>query len=440
YDGWRVHGGFWTSNQNDYRSLTTPSTADSAICVVGYDVSSGNHDASSSLGLTRNNQLKPEVSAPTNVTTTNGPFGGTSASAPHLAGLGALLLQANPLLSSSQFRALLADSSRRDIATGIIPPHRIDWGYGKMYALGAFQAALPKSGQSVQITRTGNFIWNDLSGKYGAFLNFASEDIDQVTVEIYPNTTPSFIGSAKAVHRRVVITSSGGSGVFNTTLRLYYDDAEVAAGGLSEGNLKLYRFNGSNWELQGGTNNTVDNYVELSGVTAFSEWAIADPSDNPLPVELIRFTGAATSAGVRLSWSTASERNNAGFEILRTVQTPNEPQAWQMIASYAFSPDLRGKGTTTLLTHYAFLDATVEGGKAYTYKLRSRDFNGAMHDYAPRVTVEVRNVSTALPTEYRLEQNYPNPFNHSTIIVYELPKVSQVSLKVYDVMGREVST
>lgn len=440
YDGWRVHGGFWTSNQNDYRSLTTPSTADSAICVVSYDVSSGNRDASSSLGLTRNNQLKPEVSAPTNVTTTNGLFGGTSASAPHLAGLGALLLQANPLLSTSQLRALLADSSRRDIATGTIPPHRIDWGHGKMYALGAFQAALPKSGQSLQITRTGNFIWNDLSGKYGAFLNFASEDIDQVTVEIYPNTTPSSIGSAKAVQRRVVITSSGGSGIFNATLRLYYDDVEVAAGGLSEGNLKLYRFNGSNWELQGGTNNTVDNYVELSGVTAFSEWAIADPSDNPLPVELISFTGVATPAGVRLSWSTASERNNAGFEILRTVQTPNEPQAWQMIASYAFSPDLRGKGTSTSLTHYAFLDATVEGGKTYTYKLHSRDFNGAMHDYAPRVTVEVRNVLPALPTEYRLEQNYPNPFNPSTIIVYDLPKASQVSLKVYDMLGREVAT
>lgn len=440
YDGWRVHGGFWTSNQNDDRSLTTPSTADSAICVIGYDVSSGNRDAGSSLGLTRTGKPKPEVAAPTNVSTTNGPFGGTSASAPHLAGLGALLLQANPALSTSQFRAILADSSRRDVATGAIPPHRADWGNGKMYALGALQAALPKSGQSASITRTGNFIWNDLSGKYGVFLDFASEDIDQVTVEIYPNTTPSFVGSAKAVKRRVVITSSGGSGVFNATLRVYYDDAEVAAGGLSEGNLKLYRFNGSTWELQGGVNNAVDNYVELSGVTAFSEWALADPSDNPLPVELASFTGAATSDGVQLAWTTASERNNAGFEILRALSAPSDPEAWQMIASYAFSPELRGRGTTSAPTRYAFLDAGVEAGKTYLYRLRSVDFDGTRYDYALRVTVEARQMPSAPPAEYRLEQNYPNPFNPSTIIAYQLPEASQVSLKIYDVLGREVAT
>ena len=37
-----------------------------------------------------------------------------------------------------------------------------------------------------------------------------------------------------------------------------------------------------------------------------------------------------------------------------------------------------------------------------------------------------------------LEQNYPNPFNPATTISYSIPKESQVSLKIYDVMGREV--
>jgi Secretion system C-terminal sorting domain len=41
---------------------------------------------------------------------------------------------------------------------------------------------------------------------------------------------------------------------------------------------------------------------------------------------------------------------------------------------------------------------------------------------------------------YKLDQNYPNPFNSSTIIDYSVRNYSQVSIKVYDILGKEVST
>ncbi|MBK8382664.1 MAG: T9SS type A sorting domain-containing protein, partial [Ignavibacteria bacterium] len=44
------------------------------------------------------------------------------------------------------------------------------------------------------------------------------------------------------------------------------------------------------------------------------------------------------------------------------------------------------------------------------------------------------------PEKYELEQNYPNPFNPATIINYQLSMFSNVSLKVYDVLGQEVKT
>ena len=45
-----------------------------------------------------------------------------------------------------------------------------------------------------------------------------------------------------------------------------------------------------------------------------------------------------------------------------------------------------------------------------------------------------------LPDKYNLNQNYPNPFNSTTKIEYELPQTSNVQLKIYDILGREIVT
>jgi len=47
---------------------------------------------------------------------------------------------------------------------------------------------------------------------------------------------------------------------------------------------------------------------------------------------------------------------------------------------------------------------------------------------------------TTQPTEFILEQNYPNPFNPSTVISYQLPVSSDVTLNVYDILGNEIAT
>lgn len=86
------------------------------------------------------------------------------------------------------------------------------------------------------------------------------------------------------------------------------------------------------------------------------------------------------------------------------------------------------RGETGVLTSY-----TIVGGSGY-YPLAI----GNWWRTEPITGVESQNIN--IPTHFFLEENYPNPFNPNTTIKYQVPTRSHVSLKVFDVLGREVTT
>jgi len=64
-------------------------------------------------------------------------------------------------------------------------------------------------------------------------------------------------------------------------------------------------------------------------------------------------------------------------------------------------------------------------------------FNGKIYRFVPTVTSVENQIN---PTEYSLEQNYPNPFNPTTIINYNLPEESEVTIRIYDSIGKEIDS
>ncbi len=141
-----------------------------------------------------------------------------------------------------------------------------------------------------------------------------------------------------------------------------------------------------------------------------------------IPVELTSFTATAIGNDVQLNWSTATEKNNQGFEIQRSNG-----------GEYQVVGFISGNGTTVQPQQYSFVDKNVNAGK-FTYRLKQIDFNGQF-EYSPEIEVDVIGVR-----EFSLAQNYPNPFNPTTTLSFNLAVDSKVSLKIFDVLGQEIMT
>ena len=148
--------------------------------------------------------------------------------------------------------------------------------------------------------------------------------------------------------------------------------------------------------------------------------------ESPLPVELTSFTSTVNDRDVKLNWSTACELNNAGFEIQR--RTVNDGAEWIKIGF------VEGNGTTNELNNYSFEDKKLSTGK-YNYRLKQIDYNNSATLYDLSSDVEI-----GTPKKFELLQNYPNPFNPITNIDYNLPFSGNLTLKIYDISGREINT
>ncbi len=169
---------------------------------------------------------------------------------------------------------------------------------------------------------------------------------------------------------------------------------------------------------------------EVTTIAVTNSGSVLKLQDSPLPVTLASFTYAVSGRNVNLKWITSSEQNNSGFEVYRIFGDADRSIAsnWTNIGF------IQGKGNVTGNTEYNFTDKNLATGKYY-YRIKQIDYNGNYEYFDLNGTANI-----GAPSKITLGQNYPNPFNPVTSIGYEIPQDARVTMKVYDIAGREIST
>ncbi|GAA4382657.1 T9SS type A sorting domain-containing protein [Hymenobacter koreensis] len=144
----------------------------------------------------------------------------------------------------------------------------------------------------------------------------------------------------------------------------------------------------------------------------------------PLPVELISFVAAWGERNPVLTWSTASEKNNAYFEVQRSLDG----------ASFERVGQRAGAGTTTTRTSYQFTDLSLTqvSVRNVYYRLRQVDEDG-QSTLSPVRAVQVPAVSQAFTGNV-----FPNPYSEKVSVRFESFEAGEVNLTVHNVLGQTV--
>ncbi|MDO6392057.1 SGNH/GDSL hydrolase family protein [Pontibacter sp. BT731] len=143
----------------------------------------------------------------------------------------------------------------------------------------------------------------------------------------------------------------------------------------------------------------------------------------PLPVELHSFKGMATQSGVQLDWETASELDNAFFEV----------QRGQSATEFDAIGRMEGAGTTSLPQSYTYQDKEAGNGVNY-YRLRQVDFDGTQ-SYSPVVAVSLVQATTE---EMRVYPTHTKSSHPVTVQMLALQPLEKFSISIYTLEGKLV--
>jgi hypothetical protein len=151
---------------------------------------------------------------------------------------------------------------------------------------------------------------------------------------------------------------------------------------------------------------------------------IAATSGSTIPVELMKFEAKLKNQQTLLNWSTASEKENTGFSVERSINGVDYT-AIGFVKTQSFNSGIK---------NYDYTDATVPKGTPIVYyRLKQMDNNGK-YDYSPVVSVKLNSAKLALLAAY------PMPITEGVTLEVVSSNSGKVTVSVMDIVGRVVKT
>jgi Secretion system C-terminal sorting domain len=152
--------------------------------------------------------------------------------------------------------------------------------------------------------------------------------------------------------------------------------------------------------------------------------AFGATGSSSIPVELMNFTAKLKNKQTLLNWSTASEINNAGFSVERSING----------ADYAEIGVVKPQFYNTGIRKYDFTDATLpENERLVYYRLKQID-NDGKHTYSPVVSIKRSNDKLSLSAVY------PMPVSEGVTLDIVSHKAGKITATVTDIVGKVVKT
>jgi Secretion system C-terminal sorting domain len=197
-------------------------------------------------------------------------------------------------------------------------------------------------------------------------------------------------------------------------------DDEQGNFGSYRNNCRVYHYNGSTWDAITGNGANTSGSIHTktaTNVSTFSPFTVLTSAT--LPVSLTEFKAKAVGKNAVLTWSTATEINNSGFDIEKSLDGIN----------FSKIDFVKGNGNSNVLLSYISVDNDFS--QSAFYRLKQIDFDGKI-EYSRIVQLEKSKSGTI--------KMYPNPIiNNATLNIEITSEISDVvDVSVMDISGRVI--